>query len=598
VTDDNEPTLSGPDTQGTETSVPAAPAVDLEGRYELGGMLGRGGMGEVRFAHDVRVDREVAIKLLRSEHTEAAVERFLREGRVQGLLDHPAIPAVHDLGVDAHGTPYIVMKKVGGTTLAQVLVQGREGAPDGKYRAPHLLARLVDVCLAIELAHTRGIVHRDLKPANIMLGDFGEVYVLDWGLARVASEARCSQPIMPLPGDSGDGETTSGSLLGTPGYMAPEQIHYSAVAPAADVYALGCILFEIVTGETAVPHGVAAIAATLEAQCHRPSERFPELAVAPELDDLCARATAREVEKRPSARALADAIQAYLDGDRDLEARRELAKKHAVLAHQALRAEDEEARARAMSEAGRAIVLDASNRLAQSVLAHLLLDVSVTPPTQAVAEANAERASIRQAVLSQIWKGYAALVAAITILFAFPVRHPWLIIAMIGMTATTGAIVYAAARTPLPMRSPYYVAAVWANSGTILLGAFVFGPFFIVPVFLIGSLAGALSQPTAHHPLESIVPQGLAVAIPIVLELMGLTPSTFHVNGGLVLTPYAFELTPRLTTLLLIITTAAQSLVAVVLTLAYRRVQHESRDRLHTFTWHLRQLLPRASTDR
>jgi len=599
VTDeDNVPTEGGLETQQTGSHAAGPPAMDFGDRYDLGGLLGRGGMGEVRVARDVRVDREVAIKLMRSDQNEVTIERFLREGRVQGGLEHPAVPPVHDLGVDAHGSPYIVMKRLAGITLADVLARGREGAPDDKYPRRQLLARLVDVCLAIELAHTRGIVHRDLKPANIMLGDFGEVYVLDWGLARALADTRRSQPIMPLPGESSDGTTTAGNLLGTPGYMAPEQIESSAVDARADIYSLGCILFEIVTGHTALPHGVAAVAATREARCHRPSERYPELETPFELDELCARTTASDPRDRPTARALADAIQAYLDGDRDLESRRELAKKHAEVARDVLAAGGDESRARAMREAGRAIVLDASNRMALTVLAHLLLEAPVQPPHEAIAEADVERGKIRQAVLSQMWKGYAVLVVAMAVLFAFPSRHPWLLVAMIAMTAATGGIVWAAARRPLPMRSPYLVAAVWANAATMLLGAFVFGPFLIVPVFLIGSLGGALSQPTHHHPAESIVPFVLAVAIPIVLELLHVTPSTFHVDHGLVLTPYALELTPRLTVAGLIIVTLAQSIVTIVLTLSYRRAQQQARDRLHTLSWHLRQLLPGSKGDR
>src|SRR5438552_2243942 len=127
-------------------------------RFDLGPVLGRGGMGEVRLARDLRVDREVAIKLLRGAAGPDAVARFLREARVQARLDHPAVVPVYDVGVDDEGVPYFAMKRLTGVTLQQVLETG-----DPRWPRRQLLARFVDVCLAIELAHTRGVIHRDLK---------------------------------------------------------------------------------------------------------------------------------------------------------------------------------------------------------------------------------------------------------------------------------------------------------------------------------------------------------------------------------------------------------------------------------------------------
>ena len=129
-----------------------APSSDRD-RYAMGEQLGRGGMGEVRLAHDVRIDRDVAVKLMRPDmRDDASTMRFFREARIQGRLDHPAIPPVYDLGVDEHGSPYFVMKRLTGTTLYDVLA----GHPDAaKWPRRQLLAKLVDVCLAVELAHSR-----------------------------------------------------------------------------------------------------------------------------------------------------------------------------------------------------------------------------------------------------------------------------------------------------------------------------------------------------------------------------------------------------------------------------------------------------------
>ena len=142
-------------------------------------------MGDVMLARDPKMGRDVALKRMRgAAPPPEAIDRFLREAKIQALLDHPAIVPVHDLGHDADGLPYFTMKRLAGTTLAQLL---ETGAADRQQR---LLRAVVDVCNAIDLRqHARRIVHRDLKPANIMLGDYGEVYVLDWGVARVLDQA-------------------------------------------------------------------------------------------------------------------------------------------------------------------------------------------------------------------------------------------------------------------------------------------------------------------------------------------------------------------------------------------------------------------------
>jgi len=192
----------------------------LAGRYKLGRRIGKGGMGEVIAARDEQVGRDVAVKRMRSATPpERAIKRFLREASIQGRLEHPSIVPVHELGRDEDDLPFFVMKKLSGTTLGKILGDPAARNQVGQQR---LLRAFAEVCLAVELAHVRGIVHRDLKPDNILLGDFGEVYILDWGVAKIIGEDDDGE-FGDLHSGGDEHATVAGTAIGTPGYMAPEQ---------------------------------------------------------------------------------------------------------------------------------------------------------------------------------------------------------------------------------------------------------------------------------------------------------------------------------------------------------------------------------------
>ena len=307
----------------------------FESRYDEGGVLGRGGMGEVRSRLDRRIGREVAEKTLRDDVQGAlALERFVREARVQGQLEHPAVVPVYDLGVDPRGRVFFTMKRIRGTALDTVLDALAAGDPETRQRFSRrkLLTAFVQVCLAIDFAHSRGVLHRDLKPSNVMLGDYGEVHVLDWGLAKLLgvrdlagdapSEPRESRTSL----ESGTTPTLVGTVLGTPGYMSPEQANgeVDALDARTDVYALGAILFEIVYREPLHPGpGIPArIASTVCGPELRAAQRAHGGEVPTDLEALCAHACALDPRERiASARALADAVERFLDGERDEEHR-------------------------------------------------------------------------------------------------------------------------------------------------------------------------------------------------------------------------------------------------------------------------------------
>ena len=252
----NDPTAT-PGERGAGDTPPPTP----EG-YELLEEVGSGGMGVVYRAREIALDRDVAVKFLQgrySAHSPSA-RRFLDEARITGQLQHPAIPPIHHIGTLPDGRPFLVMKLIKGDTLAQLLEddQDKPGcSPDNRARLVPVFAQ---VCQAVAYAHARKVIHRDLKPANVMVGAFGEVQVMDWGLAKVLTD----QPEAPEPTAADDGlrteirtsrepdsATQAGSVLGTPAFMSPEQAggEVSRVDERSDVFGLGAVLCAILTGQ-------------------------------------------------------------------------------------------------------------------------------------------------------------------------------------------------------------------------------------------------------------------------------------------------------------------------------------------------------------
>lgn len=218
-------------------------------RYEVIEEIGRGGMGTVYSAFDTALGREVAIKIGNALPSTELQARLTREARVIARLEHPGIVPVHDFGVLADGRPFYVMKRLQGQTLRAFI----------EIAAPPLAERLrifERICEAVSFAHAHAIIHRDLKPENVMVGRFGEVMVMDWGIARTFDDR--SDPAVAGAGKTvGSGpaiETNAGTVLGTPGFMAPEQSASAGqVDQRADVYALGALMFMLLTNH-APPH--------------------------------------------------------------------------------------------------------------------------------------------------------------------------------------------------------------------------------------------------------------------------------------------------------------------------------------------------------
>jgi len=579
------------------TTVPAhtdRDPVDRDGgrpsteRFDVGPLLGRGGMGEVRLARDLRVDREVAIKWLRGQARPEAVARFLREAKVQARLDHPAIVPVYDVGTDDDGVPYFVMKRLTGVTLERVLAAHVEGehAIASRWPRSQLLARFVDVCLAIELAHTRGVIHRDLKPSNIMLGDFGEVYVLDWGVASIARGA-------DEPAGSGEhfgANTATGALLGTPGYMAPEQIE-GAIEERSDVFALGLVLFEILAGRPALPRGNDAFEPTLSVASHRPSSVTHD--VPPELDDVCARATAnRAADRFPTARALADAVTSYLDGDRHVARRRELVEAHARAAGLAF---DLGERPQALREVACALALDPTDHRSLATVRKILFDPPEEVPADVVAKRELERQRDVTNQLAFSQKVYASFLAIVP--FAMVSRLQAFAAAGVVATLLIGLIVGAGIARRRPHLIARWLLVVLATHATLItiVGALV-GPFQIVPIVTVISMAMLLNHPGTRRFGLVIATHMVIVVVPLCLELAGLTPSSFSIDHGMLSVWLSSgDLGMSEILVAIVITVWVLQLVVAMVLVRNRRLQERARDRLQVHTWQLEQMLPREA---
>jgi serine/threonine protein kinase/predicted Zn-dependent protease len=361
-------------------------------RYRIDGEIARGGMGAVLKGRDPDLGRDVALKVLREDLRDNAdlVRRFIEEAQIGGQLQHPGIVPIYELGVFADCRPFFSMKLVKGRTLAELLA-GRSSPSDG---LPRFLVIFEQVCQTVAYAHARGVIHRDLKPSNIMVGGFGEVQVMDWGLAKVlprggaADDATAGhvpeqETIIATARSGGDldGELSrAGSVMGTPSYMAPEQARgeVEVVDERADVFALGSILCEVLTGRPAFT-GRSTREIQARAACGDLAEAFNRLGTCgadPELAALARDCLAPVRDERPrDASRVADRLAAFLASLerrlRDAELERAA---QAARAEEALRtAQVAQARALAERRARRLQVGLAASVLATSIAGGLSL---------------------------------------------------------------------------------------------------------------------------------------------------------------------------------------------------------------------------------
>jgi serine/threonine-protein kinase len=363
-------------------------------RLQLHGEIARGGMGAVLKGRDTDLGRDLAVKVLLETHAGRTelVQRFVEEAQISGQLQHPGIAPVFELGQFADARPYFTMKLVKGQTLAALLAARTDPAQD----RPRLLGIFAQVCQTLAYAHARGVIHRDLKPSNVMVGAFGEVLVMDWGLAKVlpqggvADEARAQQHQQAsvirtqrsartgTPAGLGS-HTEAGSVLGTPAYMAPEQARgeVELVDERADVFGLGAILCQILTGRPPYTgYGDDVYFKALNAELAEVRERLDGCGAEAELVALARHCLAAEPWERPRhAGLVAEAVLAYQQAVAERLKQAELARvAEEVRGREAQATATQERRAREEAE-GRATAERRARRLTLALTASLLLRV-------------------------------------------------------------------------------------------------------------------------------------------------------------------------------------------------------------------------------
>jgi serine/threonine-protein kinase len=354
-------------------------------RYMLMGQIGRGGMGRVDMVFDRALGRAVARKTVLRR---SSAPLLITEAQIGAQLEHPSLVPVYDVEIEPNGRPHYTMRVVRGRTLRDAIESRRAGERNAMTLA-QMLGVFRQVCLAAHYAHSRGVIHRDLKPENVVVGEYGEMYVLDWGVAYISEASDLHRAPSQV----------SLKIAGTPGYMAPEQMTGGAIDARTDVFALGVILHELITGERPSDEGEETCEVDVPSALRVSSSRWSLRPMPAPFDALVASCLSPEPAHRPqSARLLADAIDEYLDGERARAEREREAAAHTA----------EGERAREAFES-----LDAESRLLDAEAHRMLAEVKPWEPAEHK-QAAWERAEQAERLRSEAARALARSEAAFT----------------------------------------------------------------------------------------------------------------------------------------------------------------------------------------
>lgn len=581
-----------------ELKAPETTPLTFDDRYRFERNLGRGGMGEVKLYWDEQIGRPVAIKTIREdrETTTDLETRFLREARTQGQLEHPAIVPVHELGRLSDGSAFFAMKEVSGATLTETLrTMQTEGSDATECYRRRLLNAFGRLCLAIDYAHQRGVSHRDLKPDNIMLGDFGEVWVLDWGMASSSGPSGPGTGVI-----SGDDEklTGYGDVFGTPGYAAPEQMNLveGEVGPPADIYALGVLLFEVLTFERLHEGANLRALSWSTSTGGKLAQTDVTVEVPAELRALMDRCLVSDpTERTITPREIYDAIEAFQDGERNLELRRKLAEEQLEVARRAAYAVTEsdglDERKEALAALGRSASLSPDNPETVQLLSRIL----ETP----MSELPQEIVDAQETTQRERFRGLAPLGACLygSLLLFWPFAD---IIGMKGNRSTLlffipviAVSILSALVTRRDTWNPRLAACtiLACNLAMAALTTF-FGSLILTPVGLLSSMAiWSLLVPRALLRF-SMSTAFLCILIPVGLECGGITQ--FYGQSGSMFTVSSdvIDMSHGLVVPFITAGTLFGMLLFCVTAFRVRRELDASERQLMVFTWHLKELFP------
>jgi len=560
-----------------------------EDRYEHTRVLGIGGMGEVALVRDRRIGRDIALKTVRVEMASPAARRaFITEARMQAQLEHPSIIPVHDIGIDEAGREFFTMRAIVGTTLSKVLTRLRANDPETvqEFTTLRLLDMFRHLCLVVEYAHERGVIHRDLKPANVMLGEYGELYVLDWGLAQkhgVATEA--SDPSSPV--------------LGTPGYIAPEQTFMgSQVDRRADVYSLGAILFEVLSLRRL--HAGRDPNEILESTRRRHSptaqQRAPEREIPPELDAACARATAFAPERRyDTVTALREDIDKYLEGHRNQSMRRDLAARHADAAREAAQLalgatrDAEMHRKRALQDVARALALDPDNALARQALVQMIAEPPQVMPTE-VGDEIARGVESEGKFAFRLGAIAYGLFAIITTVSLFQGLRSWLGLAIV--ISSVGAAGLWCLRLTRTFRPVEGVLVFLLSSIAITTATGFYGPLVMVPVLAAANVIAFNLAIVRRYRAHVFVIGCLVFLVPALAEWIGVVDPFYVVEAGrIVIRPRFIEFDETMVRIALVLVNISAIVVPTIVVWKLADSKDDLRRKYVLQSWQLRQLV-------